>query len=128
MSDEPDEIWTADIRPHTDRVVVILAGEVDLSGLTDLRQVLSQANSHGVTVVVDLAAVRFMDSSGISALIGAYHDAVAGGRTLTITNPGGQVRRALHITGVLDLLATSQASDKDRAETAVGFLPEEAGG
>ena len=128
MSDEPREIWTADIRPYADRVVVALAGELDLSGLTDLRRVLNQANSYGVTVEVDLAGVRFMDSSGISALIGAYHGAVAGGHTLTVTNPGGQVRRVLQITGVLDLLATPQPSVGDRAATAAGLLPEEAGG
>ena len=55
----------------------------------------------GSTVVVDLADLTFMDSSGLAALVLARSRVVAGGRgELVLTRPTGIVRRVLEIVGL----------------------------
>lgn len=58
------------------RIVVTVAGELDLSTAADLRDGLADAldarTHRGTEFVVDLRAVGFLASSGISALLLAY--------------------------------------------------------
>jgi anti-anti-sigma factor len=60
-------------------------------------------------VTVDLAAVTSIDSTVISALVKANNAATARGCRLTVANPGAQVRRVPHITGLLKSLAEDTA-------------------
>jgi anti-sigma B factor antagonist len=62
--------------------------------------ILAQLDGRPVDVVVDLSAVSFLDSSGISALIRARRRVGEVGGTLRLRNPQPKVRRVLQITGV----------------------------
>ena len=53
-----------------------LAGELDLSTASQLREVLDVAVEHGGTILVDLSELTFMDSTGIGAFLG-YNIALA---------------------------------------------------
>ena len=87
------------------RVRVDVAGEVDTASITRLQDALDDALSgHPTGVIVNLADVTFMDSSGINTLIRAYNTATRTGTTLTVINCPPIVRRVLTITGVFDLL------------------------
>ena len=66
-------------------------------------------------VCVDLASVRFLDSSGIKALLDCRRRAGEQGRELVIAAAQPIVRRVLQITGVLDLLAPAGAEDTQAA-------------
>jgi anti-sigma B factor antagonist len=79
--------------------IVTLRGELDMASAPDLADALVEIA--GSTVVVDLADLAFMDSTGISALVVARNRIVDEGQgQLVVTRPGGIVRKALDIVGL----------------------------
>lgn len=99
----PDMLWRWRIQRGAEAVVVTLSGELDLASADDLRDRLTATIELTPVVDVDLAGVTFIDSTVISALVAAHHAAKTAGGRLTLINCTGQVRRVLHITGVLPL-------------------------
>ena len=63
-----------------------LAGEIDMSSVGTLAQTLASLSRTAPSVVVDLADVRFLDSTGIAVLVIAHRRAVAAGQALTVVN------------------------------------------
>ncbi len=96
---------------RADRTIVALAGECDLSVRDELTGALLGAVGSGRQVVVDLGALMFLDSSGVHALVTAYHAANRDGVRLHVVNAGGAVADVLDLTGVGELLG---APDDDR--------------
>jgi anti-anti-sigma factor len=90
--------------PGTARVAV--AGEIDLSTADLLRARLLTVLSalRPQRLEVDLAAVTFLDCSGITVLVVAGNIAARTGCQLRITNPQPIVRRVLDLTGLLGVL------------------------
>jgi anti-sigma B factor antagonist len=89
-----------DVRQDGDsRVLVAVAGEVDMATAPQLGEVL-RAHT-GVDVVVDLSAVPFLDSSGLSVLVRARADVTGMGRTLRVIGEQDNVRKILEVTGLL---------------------------
>jgi anti-anti-sigma factor len=87
------------------RFRLAVAGELDIASVDELRAALSAALDQGPSaVLVDLDALTFMDSTGISALVAAHRQAAAGGVVLTVVNSRGIVRRVLELTGTLSQL------------------------
>ncbi len=96
----------------TCRVVVDPAGEVDMLTAGQLREALAKAVRTAGTgpVVVDLARVSFLDSSGVQALVDGYHSAMVAGGTLTVRGARGTVARVLEIVGVDRMLGLAPAT------------------
>jgi anti-anti-sigma factor len=86
------------------RIVVALAGDCDLGSRERLAATLSAAVDRSPVVVVDLADVRFLDSSGLHALVGAHHSATERAGNLYVVNASGVVATVLDVTGVGELL------------------------
>jgi anti-anti-sigma factor len=113
---------------HTDTsadgtVVVRAAGEVDMTVSPVFEQTLVDAAARhaGKRVVVDLDQLRFLDSSGVHALVKGYHAAAGSGGSLTVRNATGVVARVLHITGVAEALGMAGADGPDEPEEADEF-------
>jgi anti-sigma B factor antagonist len=54
---------------------VVLVGEIDMSNVAELREALERAAAQGPSMVIDLSAVTYLDSAGVSALFDqAYRD------------------------------------------------------
>lgn len=87
-----------------DRTVVALSGECDLHVRDRLSAILLAAVEGSALVVVDLAGVRFLDSSGLHALVTAHQSAVGRAGRLCVVNASGTVASVLDITGVVELL------------------------
>ena len=87
-------------------VVVRAAGEVDMTVSPTFERSLLEAatTGEGRAVVVDLESLRFLDSSGVHALVKGYHAATAAGGSLTVRGATGVVARVLYITGVAEAL------------------------
>lgn len=86
---------------HDDRVTVTVRGSIDLHSSDELRSRLTELVDAGErTVVVDLAAVDFCDSSGLNVLVRAYKHARAQNATLTVTGAYGRVENVLKTTGL----------------------------
>lgn len=91
----------------TDDEVVVLdvEGEIDLFSLSILEQCLDAAIEQGTgDIVVDLANVSFLDSSGLNLLLQGLRRLREGGRTLAVRNPVSGVEKVFTITGTLELL------------------------
>lgn len=79
-----------------DWLVVRLSGEVDLSWSGRVREVLLEAlTAH--SVAVDLAAVGYIDSSGIAALVEGLQTARASGRRFVLVATSAPVLAVLEL-------------------------------
>jgi anti-anti-sigma factor len=90
----PDPNFSATGTVSGDRVVVTVAGEVDMS--TAGLMFDAAAKEDVSAAVVDLRAVTFFDSAAIHALLRLVDKF---GGSLTVL-PSGQVRRVLEISGL----------------------------
>jgi anti-anti-sigma factor len=82
-------------------MVVTVAGDVDLSTSPALSRALDAALADATSVVeLDLSEVTFLDASGVSAILVAWHRADLDGIRLRLVRPVTFVRRVLDITGV----------------------------
>jgi anti-anti-sigma factor len=83
-------------------VVARAAGEVDIatSGLLrdGLLRVITDEEHRGL--IVNLASVTFMDSTGIGVLVGVWRRVQAGRGALAVAVPSPQVRRTLDTAGL----------------------------
>jgi anti-sigma B factor antagonist len=93
-------------------IVVSLDGELDLNGADRVRVALTDAaRTTGCRRVrVDLAAVPFIDSIGLGALVAGCKAALAAGVTFTMTNAQPPVRRALDVTKLAGPLGLAPAT------------------
>lgn len=82
--------------------VLAISGAMDLDAVDHLDDVIGEAVSAAGTteVVVDLASVDFLDSSGIAILLKGRRAADAGGVAYRVTGASGMVRQVLDLTGV----------------------------
>lgn len=87
--------------PLDDGVLVRLEGELDLATAPTLERVVNLAVDSGApTVVLDLSALTFVDSTGIHVLIAAQRRALKQGFALVLRSPTQQVRKILRLTGL----------------------------
>ena len=91
------------LRVEVDGDRLCLSGELDLSSTSTLTDAL--AAHDGQEVVLDLAGVTFLDSTGIRALVEARR-ARAGVR---VVNPTEAIRRLFDLTGTLGVLLDEDA-------------------
>jgi anti-anti-sigma factor len=87
-----------------------VSGEIDLSTRDQLRQPLGALDG---TVIVDLAAVTFIDSSGIGVLAFQHGRLAEDGGRLTIREPSPIARHALEIVGMGEIIEDAAFSDCD---------------
>ena len=86
-------------------MVVSVAGEIDAGTECALRDVLTSVLARREPqVVVDLAGVAFLTSSGIGVLMGARKVLAAAGGSLMLASPRGEVAQILSLTGVSELI------------------------
>lgn len=94
-----------DIRGSKGHAVVLLTGELDVSTAADLYQEFAQLNRAGVVhVALDLTALEFIDSTGISAIIAEHKRTASAGGELIILTPHRNVRRVFEVAGLMDVL------------------------
>jgi anti-anti-sigma factor len=85
--------------PAPDQVVVRFTGDADLSTLPAITEALGHGASLGTQhVVVDLAAARFWDCSGLNALAAFTADLAAAGRSCRIVGALRDTRRLIGLS------------------------------
>ena len=90
----------AGVEQENGRVVVSLAGELDLYNAHVVRDALLQAAAESPErLVVDLSEVRFIDSTALGVLIEA-RTKMTNRRAFLLAAPGLETRRALQISGL----------------------------
>ncbi|MFJ9523149.1 STAS domain-containing protein [Kitasatospora sp. NPDC101801] len=103
-----------ELRPGGDGGLVCrIAGDLDIDSLAPAQEALAGALRDSRLVVVDLAQVRFCDSSGLNMLLLARTSALAAGTGLRLAAVSQPVQRLLEITGAhaaFDLYPTVRAA------------------
>jgi anti-sigma B factor antagonist len=89
-----------------------VGGEVDLSNAAQLTDAIGGASDDGTPkVVLDLADVTFMDSTGLGALVTSLRKIKEKQGTLVLAAIPQQVERLLDITGLSEAFVTSETVD-----------------
>ena len=89
------------VRPGRECMVVEVAGDLDMATAPQLRDGLQRVLEAGThNVVVDLAGVGFMDSSGLGALVVMFNAARERGGRLCLAAAQRPVRTLLTVTSV----------------------------
>jgi anti-anti-sigma factor len=84
-------------------VVVALRGELDVTDAASVAAVIADAAARHLEIIVDLAGLDFIDSSGVAALArGRVHARRAGG-DLVLAAPQPQVLRVLTLTRLVEV-------------------------
>lgn len=97
-------------------IVLRLHGELDMATSPVLTEAFVAAiDGGGKAMVVDLASLRFMDSTGIAVLLAASRRADEAGYSFVVRSPRRPVLKALRLTGVDRILAID--SDEQPATT-----------
>ena len=82
---------------------VVLDGELDISTYEDARARLAEAERAAPELlVVDLAGLRFVDSTGVRLILSADERARQGGRRLALRLGDGPARRVFAALGLVD--------------------------
>ncbi|MEZ0109652.1 anti-anti-sigma factor [Catenulispora sp. EB89] len=91
---------------HDDgRVVLTVAGDVDLAAHARFQADLDQAWDGSTDLVIDCSQVDFLDSMGLRVLVHARQRAVDNGRDLVVAAPSEPVLRVLELAGVAELFS-----------------------
>jgi anti-sigma B factor antagonist len=92
------------VRHERGRVVVELAGELDLATAPRLRDRLALLSEGGEDqITIDLTHLDFVDSTGLSVLVMAFTRAQSTGGSVVMRNPSSAVMRIFEITGLATL-------------------------
>jgi anti-anti-sigma factor len=84
-----------------DQRTLVLRGELDIAVAEDvIEQGLAALQSAGDQLTIDLAAVPFMDSSALGALVAIRNAAAAANQTVVVRHLQPSVRRIFEITGL----------------------------
>lgn len=85
------------------RTVLRVVGSIDIASRDRLTAAAAQAVSDAIPeLVLDVAGVTFMDSTGIGALINLAGDLNDAGGRLVLRRPSHAVRRILEVAGLAD--------------------------
>jgi anti-sigma B factor antagonist len=96
--------------PGAPDCVVRAEGEIDLHTAPRLRDVLRAALAGRPTrLIVDMAEVNYIDSTGLGVLIGAFKRSGDAGSELVLQGPVPRVLRVLELTGLHKVLAVVAA-------------------
>jgi anti-sigma B factor antagonist len=90
-------------QPSPGRVVVGVAGEIDVATAPEVERALAEAGAEK-RVVLDLSECQFIDSSGLRTLLGARSAAVSAGGSLVLVVADPGLLRVFEVVGLGDIL------------------------
>jgi len=100
---ELEEPLTVEVAAQGDEVVLVLVGELDPHTAPILRSSVDDAVSDvTTTLVLDVAGLQFIDSSGLRVIISAHKVMADKGGRLVLRAPTDNTRRLLDITGLAE--------------------------
>jgi len=102
--DVAEQLFEASISQTGTKTVVALFGELDVASSQALSEELIGLIDQGATdLVIDLAELLFIDSTGLSSLIQA-NKKLEGKGNLVLRQPTALVRQVLEVTGLATAL------------------------
>lgn len=109
------------LRPSEDVAIVVAEGEIDIFTAARLQEALEKAiDSKTRRLIVDIASVPFIDSSGLSPLIVAFRRLQERGARLDIVGGQPAVMRVLKVTGLTGVFSFYASREEALAATEPG--------
>lgn len=89
-----------------DTLTVFLSGELDHHCAAQIKDEIDALLAGGDVqrLVLDMSALRFMDSSGIGMILGRYNKMAKRGGTLALKRASPQVKRIINLAGIDQLV------------------------
>jgi anti-sigma B factor antagonist len=112
-----DHVLSVTTHTHpTGPTVVTVAGELEYGTAANLRQAIEAAPFPGAGVVLDLTALTYCDSTGLTALLAAHRRAQATHVPLALAGMSADLRHVFSIVGLDQVFALH--ADVEEAITA----------
>jgi len=92
--------------------VVEVAGDVDLGTSPDLRRTLFDALTHAPKLALNLAAIRYIDSSGIATLIEVLKDSQLRNKQFVLFGLSPAVQQVFRLTHVARIFQIFQTEEE----------------
>jgi anti-anti-sigma factor len=108
-----------------DLVIVTLSGELDIYTVPGFRREMADVDPVECALILDMAAVSLIDSSGLGALVSLRSRAANAGRRVGLAAPPSQVLRVLEITGLRSTFTVAASVDAVLAASLVIAPPAE---
>ena len=118
-----DEALTIEVRHGRGCAIVTVAGEIDIATVTRLRERLFELAPSGRPLIADLDRVGFIDSAGLSALVGAAKRAAASGGSLQVICARPRTRQLLRLTGLDRRIPVARTLDEALAAARTANPP-----
>jgi anti-sigma B factor antagonist len=111
MADELDESppLRCEVETKPDVTVLTVSGEIDMDTAADLTEAMTRALTHSKHLVVDLADVSFIDSTGLRSLVDIHIEASRTDREVKLAVGNGQARRPIEISGLNQVLSVYES-------------------
>src|SRR5262245_4115077 len=92
--------------------ILHLGGEIDLYAADSLAEALEAARQRSDFIVVDLTAVRFLDSSALGVILETRRLLLGVGGGLVLVIDGPEAARLFHITGLERIFPLTQTLEE----------------
>jgi anti-sigma B factor antagonist len=129
LKQEGTAVFSADLSTseRDGTVVVALYGKLDIVDAAEVAAALVTAAARELRIVVDLAGLDFMDSSGIAALAYARRHARQVGGDLVLAAPQARVLRVLAVTRLVDDFRVHASVDEATGSALAGINRDKVG-
>ncbi len=114
-------------REYSGQAVVALRGELDIADAASVAAALMEIVARWPQIIVDLAGLEFIDSSGVAALARARKHARCAGGEVVLAAAQPQVARFLTLIRLIDAFSihgsVDEAACRDRNSQRAGSPP-----
>ncbi|MFT8322562.1 MAG: anti-sigma factor antagonist [Bacillus sp. (in: firmicutes)] len=94
-----------DVKEKELDVEVKISGEIDAYTAPKLRErIYAFSEKKGIKMVVDLADVNYMDSTGLGVFVGIFKNVRANDGEFKLVNLSDRLKRLFEITGLADII------------------------
>ena len=94
-----------DFKMIENSLIVRLSGEFDLHTADYFKEQIEDKLSSKINnLILDLSEIKFIDSSGLGAILAKYKQLNNRGGKLAIVNPTPQVKRIFELSGILKII------------------------
>lgn len=100
-----------------DSVIVTIGGDLDVVTSGQFDDCLTRARRASSRVILDLAAVDFMDTGSLAVIVGHWKKLVAAGGTLALAGARYRYTKALWVTGLADRLPSYESVEQALSAT-----------
>ena len=99
------------LREEGERLVVSFQGDLDLQSSPEARRVLLECVGRSKSLLVDLSAVPYLDSSGVASLVEAYQLSRSQGTSFGLVSVSPRAMRVLELARLDKVFAIHSSLD-----------------